>query len=199
VLQERELRPVGGTQSVRVDVRVVAATHRDLPKEIQEGRFREDLYYRLAVIPIHIPPLRERPEDVPALAEAFLRKHDEHGRHRLTPEALKRLVGQPWRGNARELENVIERAIALADSEEIGPDDLPIGNGAASPAEVSAEELAQLGARRELSLRELEDLYIDAILRRTGGNKVRAAHLLGIDRKTLYRRAERRTRNATKE
>jgi DNA-binding NtrC family response regulator len=199
VLQERELRPVGGTQSVRVDVRVIAATHRDLPKEIQEGRFREDLYYRLAVIPIHIPPLRERPEDVPALAEAFLRKHDEHGRHRLTPEALKRLVGQPWRGNARELENVIERAIALADSEEIGPDDLPIGNGAASPAEVSAEDLAQLGARRELTLRELEDLYIDAILRRTGGNKVRAAHLLGIDRKTLYRRAERRTRTAIKE
>ena len=100
---------------------------------------------------------------------------------------------------ARARERSGLRAIALADSEEIGPDDLPIGNGAASPAEVSAEDLAQLGARRELTLRELEDLYIDAILRRTGGNKVRAAHLLGIDRKTLYRRAERRTRTAIKE
>jgi transcriptional regulator with GAF, ATPase, and Fis domain len=113
VLQDREVRPVGGNQSVRVDVRIVAATNKDLRREVAEGRFREDLYFRLAVIPIHLPPLRERPDDVPALAEAFLRKHDESGTHRLAPDAIERILAHPLRGNARELENLIERAIAL--------------------------------------------------------------------------------------
>jgi DNA-binding NtrC family response regulator len=192
VLQDREVRPVGGNHAVRVDVRIVAATNKDLQKEMAEGRFREDLYYRLAVIPIHIPPLRERPEDVPALAEAFLRKHDESGRHRLTPEAMKRLLEHTWRGNARELENVIERALALAETDEIGPDALPLGDAPARDAARSAESLVRSGAERSLSLRELEELYIDEILRHTGGNKVRAAKVLGIDRKTLYRRSERK-------
>ena len=98
-----------------------------LLRQMEQGEFREDLYYRLNVIPVEIPPLRERPEDIPALAEAFLRKHAEGGRHRLTPAALDRLMACPWRGNARELENVIERALALADSEQIGPEDLPLG------------------------------------------------------------------------
>ena len=200
VLQDREVRPVGGNTSVPVDVRIIAATNRDLEKEMADGRFREDLYYRLAVIPIHIPPLRERPEDVPPLAEAFLRKHDPSGHHRLTPEALARLTTQPWRGNARELENVIERAVALAEGDEIQPEDLPLGDRAASDARARpVEALVRDGAQRGLSLGELEDLYIDEILRRTGGNKVRAAHLLGIDRKTLYRRAERKVRVAVKE
>jgi DNA-binding NtrC family response regulator len=200
VLQDREVRPVGGNTSLPVDVRIIAATNRDLEKEMADGRFREDLYYRLAVIPIHIPPLRERPEDVPPLAEAFLRKHDPSGHHRLTPEALARLTTQPWRGNARELENVIERAVALAEGDEIQPEDLPLGDRAVSDARARpAEALVRDGAQRGLSLGELEDLYIDEILRRTGGNKVRAAHLLGIDRKTLYRRAERKVRVAAKE
>ena len=199
VLQDREVRPVGGNTSVPVDVRIVAATNRDLEKEMADGRFREDLYYRLAVIPIHIPPLRERPEDVPALAEAFLRKHDPSGRLRLTQEALARLTTQPWRGNARELENVLERAVALADGDEIHPEDLPLGERSSDARERPAEALVRDSAQRCLSLGELEDLYIDEILRRTGGNKVRAAHLLGIDRKTLYRRAERKVRVAAKE
>jgi DNA-binding NtrC family response regulator len=186
VLQDREVRPVGGNQSVRVDVRIISATNRDLQKEMAEGRFREDLYYRLAVIPIEIPPLRERPEDVPALAEVFLRKHGE-GRHRLTPEAMDRLLSQPWRGNARELENVIERAVVLAEGDEIGPEALPIGQ----PTEARGG-IGRVLAGRSLTLHELEEAYIDEVLRRTGGNKVRAARILGIDRKTLYRRAERR-------
>jgi DNA-binding NtrC family response regulator len=199
VLQDREIRPVGGNISVPVDVRIIAATNKDLEKEMADARFREDLYYRLAVIPIHIPPLRERPEDVPALADAFLRKHDPSGRLRLTPEALARLTGHAWRGNARELENVLERAVALAEGNDIQPEDLPLGDRPSEARERPAEALVRDGAQRSLSLAELEDLYIDEILRRTGGNKVRAAHLLGIDRKTLYRRAERKVRVAAKE
>ena len=193
VLQDREVRPVGGTQSVHIDVRIIAATNKDLQKEMAEGRFREDLYYRLAVIPIHIPSLRERPEDIPALADAFLRRHDESGCHRLTPEALDRLMAHSFRGNARELENVIERGLALAESEEIGPDALPLAQAAReNGGEAAVDALVRSGAQRRLSLAEIEELYIDEVLRLTGGNKVRAAAILGIDRKTLYRRAERR-------
>jgi DNA-binding NtrC family response regulator len=199
VLQDREVRPVGGNSAVPVDVRIIAATNRDLEKEMADGRFREDLYYRLAVIPIHIPPLRERPEDVPALAEAFLRKHDPSGRHRLTPEAHARLASHVWRGNARELENVLERAVALAEGDAIEPGDLPLGERAQEERERRPEALVAEGSARTLSLADVEDLYIDEILRRTGGNKVRAAHLLGIDRKTLYRRAERKLRASPKE
>jgi DNA-binding NtrC family response regulator len=194
VLQDREIRPVGGTQSVKVDVRIIAATNRDLVREMEEGRFREDLYYRLNVIPIEIPPLRERPEDIPALAEGFVRKHCEGKRRFLAGEAFERLAAHPWKGNARELENVIERALALTDAAEIGPDDLPIA-AAAKPADAApAGESLREWARREISLHDLEELYIQEILARTGGNKVRAARILGIDRKTLYRRAERSAR-----
>jgi DNA-binding NtrC family response regulator len=196
VLQDREVRPVGGTQSLKIDVRIIAATNRDLQEEMRTGRFREDLYYRLAVIPIHIPPLRERPEDIPALAEGFLERHDEERRHRLTPEAMDRLMAHAWRGNARELENVIERALALAETDEIGPGDLPLAGAPGETSARSVESLVSSSAQRHLTLRELEDLYIDEVLRRTGGNKVRAAMLLGIDRKTLYRRAERKVRTA---
>jgi DNA-binding NtrC family response regulator len=193
VLQDREIRPVGGNQSIRVDVRIVAATNKDLRREVSEGRFREDLYFRLAVIPVHLPPLRERPDDVPALAEAFLRKHDETGSHRLAPEAIERLLAHPLRGNARELENLIERALALADEDEIGADALPIGAaGGESPASLPLEATLRASAKRRMSLAEVEELYIDEVLRSTGGNKVRAASILGIDRKTLYRRAERK-------
>lgn len=195
VLQDREIRPVGGTQSIKVDVRIVAATNKDLLREMEEGRFREDLYYRLNVIPIDIPPLRERPEDIPALAEGFLRKHCEEGRHFLSAPALDRLMGYPWRGNARELENVIERALALAEGEEIGSDDLPLGSSAGRVVEGCERSFVRACAHRKLSLRDLEDLYIDEVLTATGGNKVHAARILGIDRKTLYRRAERSRRS----
>jgi two-component system response regulator AtoC len=190
VLQDREIRPVGGTQSVKVDVRIITATNKDLEAELAAGRFREDLYYRLNVIPIHIPPLRERPEDIPPLVSYFLRRHAEGQQRTVSPEAMKLLCSCTWRGNARELENVIERALALSDAPEIGCRDLPLqGEDAAVD---HAEDLLRSAAGQRMSLRELEDRYIDHILELTGGNKVRAARILEIDRKTLYRRAERR-------
>jgi transcriptional regulator with PAS, ATPase and Fis domain len=191
VLQDGEIRPVGGTQSVRVDVRIVTATNKDLETEMEAGRFREDLYFRLNVIPIHIPPLRERPEDIPPLVDAFVRKHSDGRGRAVSPEAMARLKAAHWKGNARELENVIERALALCDSPEIGPEDLPLEPLGSSAAEETATGLVQNAVDRRLTLRELEKLYIDEIMKCTGGNKVQAARILGIDRKTLYRRAER--------
>jgi DNA-binding NtrC family response regulator len=193
VLQDREIRPVGGNQSVKVDVRIIAATHRDLRKEIEAGRFRRDLFYRLNVIPIEIPPLRERPDDIPMLAEGFLRKHDQGRMHRLAPAAIERLKRCPWEGNARELENVIERALALCDAHEIGPEDLPLPGEPASKAPDSRDFVHDAIDRR-LTLAQLEDLYIDQVLDHTRGNKVQAARILGINRRTLYRRGERHGR-----
>ncbi len=198
VLQDGEVRPVGGTQSVKVDARILAATNRELESEISEGRFREDLYYRLNVIPIHIPPLRERPEDIPPLVDRFVRKHSEGGRRTMSPAALERLVAQPWKGNARELENVIERVLALSDSAEIEADELPFGASGAG-GEESSEVIVRSALAQRLTLHELEDRYTDEVLEHTGGNKVRAAKLLGIDRKTHYRRVERRRANEVQE
>ncbi len=199
VLQDGEVRPVGGNQSLKVDVRIISATNKDLRCEMEAGRFREDLFYRLNVIPIHIPPLRERQEDVPLLAEAFLRKHSDRPGRAFSAAALERLATCPWKGNARELENVVERALALCDADLIDVDDLPAEclEGGGSPR--TPEARVRGAAARQLTLQELEDLYIDEILRLTGGNKVRAARILGIDRKTLYRRAERRAREAERQ
>ncbi len=191
VLQDGEIRPVGGTQSVKVDARIVAATNKDLKVEMEEGRFREDLFYRLAVIPLHIPPLRERPEDIPLLVEAFVRKHVPGSRRRMSPEALDLLKTCEWKGNARELENAVERALALTDAEEIGPADLPLGSHGDREPEAGEGLMLRAAVARRVTLRELEERYIEEILKVTGGNKVRAAKILGIDRKTLYRRAER--------
>ncbi|HEY8122295.1 MAG TPA: sigma-54 dependent transcriptional regulator [Myxococcota bacterium] len=199
VLQDREIRPVGGTQTVRVDVRIIAATNKDLSAEISAGRFREDLFYRLNVVPIHVPPLRERPDDVPALVEAFLRRHGEGRKRFISAEALAVLRAQAWRGNARELENTIERALALSDAETLGPADIPLpAAGALAPAGATPGAVPDLDAHlraaaaRGMSLRELDEKYTALVLAHTGGNKVRASQILGIDRKTLYRRAERR-------
>ena len=173
-------------------MRIVAATNKDLAREVEAGRFREDLFYRLNVISIHIPPLRERPEDIPVLVDAFLRRHDATGRRSLSQEALERLVACPWRGNARELENAVERALALSDSD-VARAGRPAPRRRGGPrARAASESFLESAARRQLSLRALEERYIDEVLRATGGNKVRAAQILGIDRKTLYRRAERR-------
>ena len=197
VLQDGEVRPVGGNQSVKVDVRIVAATNRDLHVEIEAERFRRDLFYRLNVIPIHIPPLRERPEDIRLLAESFLRKHAGDEPYRLSPAAITHLQHCRWEGNARELENAIERAILLAEGREIGPEVLP-NDGAADEATdaLAGEVLARQALEQQLTLGDLEDLYIDRVLEQTGGNKVQAARILGINRRTLYRRGERARRRA---
>jgi transcriptional regulator with PAS, ATPase and Fis domain len=192
VIQDREVRPVGGTQSTKVDVRIIAATNKDLDVEMEAGRFREDLYYRLNVIPIHIPPLRERPDDIAPLVDAFLRKHADGRTRVVSPAALERMRSHQWKGNARELENVIERALVLSEAIEIGPDELPFYADEHATPEDPAEALLRAAAERRLTLHEIESHYTDLIMERTGGNKVQAAKILGIDRKTLYRRATRR-------
>jgi transcriptional regulator with PAS, ATPase and Fis domain len=181
VLQDGEVRPVGATRSIRTNVRLIAATNQDLRKRIKTGDFREDLYYRLNVIPIHIPPLRERPEDIRVLAEAFLRRHESDPRQRLTLAAMKKLEAAPWKGNGRELENAIERAITLADHLEIDADAFPF---------LDDNDFTTDLPQGNLFDRALEDRYIAEILKRTGGNKMHAARILGIDRRTLYRRYE---------
>jgi DNA-binding NtrC family response regulator len=194
VLQDHEVRPVGSTQAVKVDVRIIAATNRNLDVEMEAGRFREDLYYRLNVIPIHLPPLRERPEDIPSLVDAFVRRHSGDRPRRFSRDAISRLQTQPWRGNARELENVVERTLALCDADLLNVADLPLGNAAdtdASAGESSERGLLRVlgeAAREGVTLRQLEDLYIEQMLVVTGGKKGEAATRLGIDRKTLYRR-----------
>ncbi len=194
VLQDGEVRPVGGSDSTKVDVRIIAATNRDLGRAIEEGRFREDLFYRLNVISVHVPPLRERPEDIPLLVDAFLRKHSPERMRWVSAPALAWLEAQPWRGNARELENAIERALVLAESDELGLDDL-CARGARPAAEADpTARLIESAAESSLSLEELGERYTEEILRRCGGNKVHAAAILKIDRKTLYRRAERRAK-----
>jgi len=195
-LQDHEVRPVGSTQAVKVDVRIIAATNRNLDVEMEAGRFREDLYYRLNVIPIHLPPLRERPEDVPALVEAFVRKHSGDRARRFSRDAIASLQSQVWRGNARELENVVERTLALSDADLLNVSDLPLDSISDEPvadprAPNSGVGLVQAladAARNGLTLRALEDLYIEQMLVVTGGKKGEAARMLGIDRKTLYRR-----------
>jgi DNA-binding NtrC family response regulator len=195
VLQDREVRPVGGTSVVHVDVRIIAATNQDLQRAIADGRFREDLFYRLNVIPVHIPPLRERPEDVPALIENFLRKHTGDHPRFLTSDAIQHLQFHPWRGNARELENVIERALALSDADTLGVADVPLPSDLQAEAQPASSSFLPRAAAQRMTLEELNEAYTDEVLALTEGNKVQAAAILGIDRKTLYRRAERRARN----
>lgn len=190
VLQDGEVRPVGATRSIRTNVRVIAATNKVLRERIETGDFREDLYYRLNVIPIHIPPLRERPEDIRILAEAFLRRHETDPRQRLTPGAIKRLESSSWKGNGRELENAIERAIVLADHLDIDANSFPFLDDEKLTKEVPQGDFFDRALEELPKLQELEDRYIAEVLKRTDGNKMHAARILGIDRRTLYRRYE---------
>ena len=187
VIQEREIRRVGATRTMPVDVRIIAATNLNLAEETKAKRFREDLFYRLNVIEIRLPPLRERREDIPLLVEAFFRKCAEasHKAVRgMTEAALALLIDYAWPGNVRELENVIERAVTLARGEKIVPDDLPPAiQGARGDRRILDEAVD-----RSLPLQEVEKEYILRILEKTGGNKYQAAQVLGIDRKTLYRK-----------
>lgn len=186
-IQEKEIRRVGANKPIAVDVRIIAATNLHLAEEVKAKRFRDDLYYRLNVIELKLPPLRERREDIPILVEAFLKKCAEaRGKNvkGVSESALAMLMDYDWPGNVRELENVIERAVTLSRGETIAPDDLPTAvQGARGDRRVLDE-----AAEKTLSLHEIEKEYIKKILEKTGGNKYQAAHALGIDRKTLYRK-----------
>ncbi|NJN70540.1 MAG: sigma-54-dependent Fis family transcriptional regulator [Nitrospira sp.] len=186
-IQEKEIRRVGATKPISVDVRIIAATNLNLSEEVKNKRFREDLYYRLNVIELKLPPLRERREDIPLLVTAFLKKCGEaRGKEvkEVNESALAMLMDYAWPGNVRELENVIERAVTLSRSEKVSPDDLPAAvQGARGDRRVLDE-----AAEKTLPLHELEKEYIKKILDKSGGNKYQAAHALGIDRKTLYRK-----------
>ncbi len=188
VLQHREVRPVGGTRSVAIHARIVAATNSDLRKAIDDGRFRRDLFFRLNVIPIHVPPLRERPEDVPLLAEHFLERHAGREKRSLSPGARSLLMRQRWEGNARELENVIERALVLTDAPLIQPEDLPLEEGSAAVTSDDFAQLLEVAAREQVTVRQLADRYIEHVIELSGGNKSQAARRLGVAVRTLYRR-----------
>ena len=184
VLQEGEIRPVGANEAVSVDVRVVAATNRDLSQSVADGEFREDLFYRLNVVSIRIPPLRERPEDVPLLAEHFVHKHGKSETASISPEARAVLLAYRWPGNVRELENVIARSLALNPSGVILPEDLPAH--LTQTKEGARNASSTLWSDRP-TLAVLERRYAELVLQECGGNKSKAADLLGIDRKTLGR------------
>ena len=188
VLQEGEFERVGGTKTVSVDVRLIAATNRDLERDVAERKFREDLYYRLNVIPIHLPSLRERREDIPLLAAHFARVYAEKNRKDLrgiTDDALDALASHRWPGNVRELENTIERAVVLCRDDRVGMSNLP-----------PSLQPEGGGAARKLTfaigtpLREIEQIAIEETLRYTGGDKKLAARLLGIAARTIYRKLE---------
>jgi DNA-binding NtrC family response regulator len=201
VLQEGEVRRVGGTEAIKIDVRVVAATNRELEEEVREGRFREDLYFRINVVTIRLPPLRERPSDIPLLVDHFLAKYAARERRNdagVAPQAMSLLQRYAWPGNVRELENVIERALALSKDGVILPSDLPaeIAHEVTSTGGVAATAAGGGLVEDRPTLAELERRYIELILRETGGNKKRAAEILGIDRRTLYRTLEREGRAA---
>ncbi len=189
VLQEHEVRPLGATKNTRVDVRIVAATNKKLEEMLTDGSFREDLYYRLNVIHLDLPPLRSRPEDIVPLAEHFLQtlghKQTPPRRMRLAPEAQHHLLAYHWPGNVRELMNVLERGMALCQGELIGEDDLP-------PQVLERRSTDFLGAAvaRRMTLSELEREFIERVLDDEAGNKTRAAQRLGLDRKTLYRKLD---------
>jgi two-component system, NtrC family, response regulator AtoC len=195
-LQERAVQPVGGGESVAIDVRVIAATHRNLEQLVKEGSFREDLYYRLDVIPIELPPLRERREDIGLLAEHFRKEFNARDGRLVpgfTPEVLARMQTYDWPGNVRQLENAIERLVLLAGNRIITIDDLP-PNLRGDVVDVSAGrlDLPPSGVDLRMLLLQLEDRFIKQALARTGGNKNRAAELLGMNRTTLVEKLRRR-------
>lgn len=192
VLQEGEMRRVGSARPVRVDVRVLAATNRDLEREVKEGRFREDLFYRLSVVTICVPPLRERTEDLPLLAANALRQAREAGARATTisEEALAVLNQYEWPGNVRELENTIAHAALYARGNVITPEDLP-AKVRKQPRTGEPESKTQSMFKDLPSLDELERRYVIHVLQTVSGSRTRAAEVLGIDRRTLYRMAER--------
>ncbi|MBI5166239.1 MAG: sigma-54-dependent Fis family transcriptional regulator, partial [candidate division NC10 bacterium] len=188
VLQEGEFERVGGEKTITSDVRVIAATNQDLKAAVANRTFREDLYYRLSVIPIGLPELKDREEDIPLLAVHFLRKFSQElgaEAKEISKEAMNIFLNYPWPGNVRELENVIERAVLLGDHRSILPRDLPphLRAPEAQPLDKALKE--------EATLEDLEHEYIGRVLEKTKGNQTRAARILGIDRRTLYRKVKK--------
>jgi len=189
VLQEREFERLGGTRTLKVDVRLVAATNRDLRAALEDGTFREDLYYRLNVVPIDIPPLREHTEDIPDLVQLFIERFSRGSGKPVTgirPDALQRLMEFHWPGNVRELENVIERACALSKEPILEVADIRLDSGRARRALESGALLPE-----GVTLEQWEDEMIREALRRTAGNKSRAARILGLSRNALRYRLSR--------
>ena len=195
VLQERQVRRVGGNRFIDVDVRVISATHQNLAEMVQEGKFREDLYYRLNVISLPLPPLRDRPGDIPLLAYHFLRKYAAQSGKEIkgiSPETLELLEAYPWAGNVRELQNVMERAVVLAEAEMINPVELPasLRLPQKAPAALVADHLSLKKAKRQW-LEAFEREYLVALLKKHQGNISQAAKTAGVDRKTIHRLIKR--------
>ena len=190
-LQERRLRPVGGDTEVSFDTRILAATNRDLEAEVESGKFREDLFYRINVVQIHVPPLRARGNDILLLAQQFIERVSarlDKPVIGLSSGAAQRLLEYDWPGNVRELENCVERAVTLTRFDQITVDDLPekVRNYQSSHIVIADDDPDQLP-----TLEDLERRYIQRVLKAVGGNKTRAAKVLGLDRRTLYRKLER--------
>jgi two-component system response regulator HydG len=184
VLQEREFEPIGSTQTIKVDTRVIAATNKNLEEEIKQGRFREDLFYRINVVTIKVPPLRERHDDIPLLADFFLKRFAEKNRRVIkgfTPRAMDLLMRYDWAGNARELENIVERAVIMARGDMITPMEFP-----ENLKELDQElKEARIDIAAGRSLKEIEKEMILRTLEETEGNRTHAANILGISRRTL--------------
>jgi DNA-binding NtrC family response regulator len=188
-IQEKEVTPLGSSRPVKVDVRIIAASNRNLEEEVKKGTFRDDLFYRLNVVPLHLPPLRERREDIPLLIEHFIATFSTEYNvepKKLVPEAVEKLVAYPWPGNIRELQNVIERMFALSRSREITLADLPGPIAGFEEKPVNFQELAELP-----TLEAMEKSLIAAALRKSHGNKNEAARILAIERQRLYRKIEK--------
>ncbi len=185
-VEQRQVLPVGSTRPVDVDLRLVAATNRDLASEIKEGRFRQDLYYRLNVVGVHLPPLRERREDIPLLVEHFVKKYNaEMGKHclRVSDEAMKQLVAQEWKGNVRELQNVIERAVIFAEGQRIEVRDIALVGSDASPGLEGGDDL-------QSAVRAYEKEQIYRALNKYSWDKAETAKALGIGLSSLYRKID---------
>jgi transcriptional regulator with PAS, ATPase and Fis domain len=189
-IQEKEVTPLGSTRPVKVDVRLIAATNRDIDEAVRSGAFRTDLFYRLNVVSIHLPPLRDRAEDVPMLVDLFVAEFSRAygvAPKRVTAGAMEKLLAYEWPGNIRELQNVIERAFALSASPEITADNLPLHLQTERPVVATAEA----ADGRPLPLAEVEKRAIAEALEYTGGNKNEASRLLQIDRQRLYRKIQK--------
>ncbi|WP_445663993.1 sigma-54-dependent transcriptional regulator [Fodinibius sp. AD559] len=190
VIQEREVKPVGSNQMVSFDTRIIAATNKDIEKEVEEGNFRDDLYYRLNVVEISLPPLEQRREDIPLLAHHFLQKYNKELKRNLkgiNSDAMGAMMAYEWKGQVRELENVIERAVLLSDGDFLTIEDLPASFKKSS----DSDDFQMDSDKLDEAIQVFEKHHIQSVLKRTEGNKSEAARLLGIDPSTLYRKMER--------